>query len=131
MTNHIEPASFAWGVAIGVTFGSWLRGTLDALFLNPRRRMGPLQGSYGLLDPPADVAAAINRQLDRDIAAELDRRRRRRGSNTPPLRCPPAHTIAECGGPCEQDFRLCDCGLLQQLNPQHTAAMLEEEADRG
>ena len=22
-------------------------------------------------------------------------------------------TIAECGGPCEQDFRLCDCGLLQ------------------
>jgi hypothetical protein len=35
----------------------------------------------------------------------------------PPLRCPGAHTIAECGGPCEQDFRLCDCGLLQQLNP--------------
>jgi hypothetical protein len=35
----------------------------------------------------------------------------------PPLRCPGAHTIAECGGPCEDDFRLCDCGLLQQLNP--------------
>jgi hypothetical protein len=35
----------------------------------------------------------------------------------PAPRCPGAHTIAECGGPCEQDFRLCDCGLLQQLNP--------------
>jgi hypothetical protein len=36
----------------------------------------------------------------------------------PPLRCPAANTIAECGGLCEDDFRLCDCGLLQQLNPQ-------------
>jgi hypothetical protein len=36
MANHIEPASFAWGLALGVTFGSWLRGTLDALFLRPR-----------------------------------------------------------------------------------------------
>jgi hypothetical protein len=35
-----------------------------------------------------------------------------------PLLCPGAHTIAECGGPCEDDFRLCDCGLLQPLNPQ-------------
>jgi hypothetical protein len=35
----------------------------------------------------------------------------------PAPRCPGAHTIAECGGPCEQDFRLCDRGLLQQLNP--------------
>jgi hypothetical protein len=35
----------------------------------------------------------------------------------PPLRCPSPATIAECGGPCEEDFRLCDCGLLQQLNP--------------
>ncbi len=40
----------------------------------------------------------------------------------PPLRCPGAHTIAECGGPCEQDFRLCDCGLLQQLNPKPPAS---------
>ena len=35
----------------------------------------------------------------------------------PAPRCPGAHTIAECGGPCEEDFRLCDCGLLQRLNP--------------
>jgi hypothetical protein len=40
----------------------------------------------------------------------------------PPLRCPGAHTIAECGGPCEDDFRLCDCGLLQQLNPKPPAS---------
>jgi hypothetical protein len=31
---------------------------------------------------------------------------------------PTERFIAECGGPCEQDFRLCDCGLLQQLNPR-------------
>jgi hypothetical protein len=49
-TNHLDPASLAWGLALGVTFGAWLRGALDALFLNPRRRMGPPQGSYGL--PP-------------------------------------------------------------------------------
>jgi len=36
-TNHLDHASFAWGLALGVTFGSWLRGTLDALFLRPRR----------------------------------------------------------------------------------------------
>jgi hypothetical protein len=39
----------------------------------------------------------------------------------PAPRCPGAHTIAECGGPCEQDFRLCDCGLLQRLNPPRPA----------
>jgi hypothetical protein len=38
-----------------------------------------------LLTPPPDVAAAINRQLDRDIAVELNRRRQqRRGSNPSP-----------------------------------------------
>ena len=35
-----------------------------------------------------------------------------------PLRCPTSATIAECGGPCEQGFHLCDCGLLEQLNPE-------------
>lgn len=61
---RLDPAIFAWGLALGVTFGMWLRGTLDALFL-PRRRMGPPEGSYGL--PP-----------------DHDWRRRRRGSNPPP-----------------------------------------------
>ena len=41
------------------------------------------------------------------------------------LTAPPANTIAGCGGPCEEDFRLCNCGLLQQLNPQHTAPTTE------
>ena len=40
-----------------------------------------------LLIPPPDVAAAINRQLDRDIAVELNRRRQQRlgGNSSPPL----------------------------------------------
>lgn len=35
----------------------------------------------------------------------------------PRLRCPGAHTIAECGGPCEHGFEHCDCGLKEELNP--------------
>jgi hypothetical protein len=49
----------------------------------------------------------------------------------PTLRHPCANTIAECGGPCEQDFRLCDCGLLQQLNPQRTPAPTTEARPGG
>jgi hypothetical protein len=41
-----------------------------------------------------------------------------KGWGSIPFQVAPANTIAECGGPCEEDFRLCDCGLLQQLNPQ-------------
>ena len=33
------------------------------------------------------------------------------------LRCPPGNVIAECGGPCEQGFQHCNCGLVQVLNP--------------
>ena len=40
MAEHLDPASFSWGLALGVTFGSWLRGTLDALLPFPRRRRG-------------------------------------------------------------------------------------------
>lgn len=32
------------------------------------------------------------------------------------IRTPSPATIAECGGPCEQGFHLCDCGLLEKLN---------------
>jgi hypothetical protein len=28
-TNYLDPASFAWGLALGVTIGLWLRGRLD------------------------------------------------------------------------------------------------------
>jgi hypothetical protein len=66
-----------------------------------RNRQEPPRGSHGLIDPPPDVAAAINRQLDRDIAAELDRRRRRRGGNPPPPvtkpQFPPARIISPDG----------------------------------
>jgi hypothetical protein len=34
---RLDPASLAWGLSLGITFGMWLRGTLDALFLRPRR----------------------------------------------------------------------------------------------
>lgn len=43
-TNYLDPASFAWGLALGVTFGAWLRGRLD------RHLCGPPRGSYSL--PP-------------------------------------------------------------------------------
>jgi hypothetical protein len=33
------------------------------------------------------------------------------------LQEPSANHIAECGGPCEQSFWYCDCGLLEKLNP--------------
>jgi len=35
-----------------------------------------------------------------------------------PLRYPSPATIAECGGPCEEGFHLCDCGELEKLNPE-------------
>jgi hypothetical protein len=34
---RLDPASLAWGLSLGITFGMWLRGILDALFLRPRR----------------------------------------------------------------------------------------------
>jgi hypothetical protein len=34
---RLDLASLAWGLSLGITFGMWLRGTLDALFLRPRR----------------------------------------------------------------------------------------------
>jgi hypothetical protein len=37
MSSHVDPPSFAWGLAIGVTFGAWLRETLDPLLSNVKR----------------------------------------------------------------------------------------------
>jgi hypothetical protein len=47
MSNHIDPEDLALGLILGITFGLWLRGTLDALFLAPHRRRVRPQGSYG------------------------------------------------------------------------------------
>ena len=77
--------------------------------------------------PPSDVAAAINSQLDRDIAIA----RRKRGLSpygwgprqlNPPPPAPGMRReyiwsptqMAECGGPCweAQDPRCCDCGAM-------------------
>ena len=35
-----------------------------------------------------------------------------------PLLEPSANHIAECGGPCQEGFWHCNCGLLEQLNPE-------------
>jgi hypothetical protein len=88
----------------------------------------------------ADVQAALQRYRDANLEPPgewlwerqdlLDNLRRHRPAEAATVKesltAPPAHTIAECGGPCEQDFRLCDCGLLQDLNPQRTPAPTTE-----
>ena len=68
------------------------------------QRISELEGnsSAGLtgsnhLEPPDGSAPAVTRR---------------------PLREPSATTIAECGGPCDQGFWHCDCGLLEKLNPE-------------
>ena len=102
---------------------AWLDPALGEPWPEGRKPAPPA----GLPVPPPDVAAAINRQLDRDIAIA----RRKRGLspygwgagqlNPPPpapgmrreyLWCPTS--MAECGGPCweAQDPRCCDCGAL-------------------
>lgn len=122
MAEHLDPASFVYGLALGVTCGAWLRRTLDAL-----RSMGPPRGRYGL--PP-----------DHDW--------RRRGSNPPPpgrKPAPPpapgmrreyiwnAAQMAECGGPCweAQDPRCCDCGGLWRDVPRKSVTLTEGPVQRG
>jgi hypothetical protein len=41
-----DPASLTWGLALGITFGMWLRGTLDALLLPPRDRDADWRRSF-------------------------------------------------------------------------------------
>jgi hypothetical protein len=93
----------------------------------------------------ADVDAALQRYKDANLELPgewlwerqdlLENLRRHRPAEAATVKesltAPPAHTIAECGGPCEQDFRLCDCGLLQQLNPQRTPAPTTEARPGG
>jgi hypothetical protein len=108
MSAHLDPASFAWGLALGVTCGAWLRGTLDAL-----RSMGPPRGKYSLppdhdwrrsfthenINPPPPPAPGMRREYI----------------------CSPSQ-MAECGGPCweAQDPRCCDCGGLWRDVPHQT-----------
>ena len=93
--------------------------------------------------PPSDVAAAINSQLDRDIAIA----RRKRGLSpygwgphqlNPPPPAPGMRReylwsptrMAECGGPCweAQDPRWCDCGAMWRDVP---IRMAEGRTQRG
>lgn len=43
MSNHIDPASAAWGLSLGLILGAWIRDTFKA----PGRRMVRPRGSYG------------------------------------------------------------------------------------
>ena len=117
--------TFLLGLVVGVNlawvFMSLRRGSNPP---PPSRKSAPTAMPPA---PPPDVAAAINRQLDRDIAIA----RRKRGLSpwgwgpgqlNPP---PPApgmrrewlwspFQMADCGGPCweARDPRCCDCGAL-------------------
>jgi len=43
VSNHIDPASAAWGLSLGLMLGAWIHDTLK----NPGRRMVRPKGSYG------------------------------------------------------------------------------------
>jgi hypothetical protein len=82
--------AFQLGIVAGVliaTFANYCHQRFEVPYRYRRRRVGdpppPGNPSDWLLTPPPDVAAAINRQLDRDIAIEL-RRRRASKPPTPP-----------------------------------------------
>jgi hypothetical protein len=76
--------AFQLGIVTGVliaTFANYCHRRFEVPWRYRRRRGGHPSG--WLPTPPPDVAAAINRQLDRDIAIEL-RRRRASKPPTPP-----------------------------------------------
>ncbi len=70
MSNHIDPASAAWGLSLGLMLGAWIHDTLK----NPGRRMVRPKGSYGsprgsngncepLPPPPPGLALMTGPQL--------------------------------------------------------------------
>jgi hypothetical protein len=87
-------AWFAMGATVALTLCGWLWHHRFSRYKPRHRQSLPPQGDW--LDeafplPPPDVMAAINRQLDRAIAAEMARR----GSNPPP----PGRKPAQPAGP--------------------------------
>ena len=89
-------------------------GAIDSCILELRDRIEALEAAQReaamneLRAASAEARPTVKESLT--DASSLVKRR--------PLRCPTPATIAECGGPCEQSFHLCDCGLLEQLNPE-------------
>jgi hypothetical protein len=114
--NHLDPASFAWGLAIGTTFGAWLRGLLDRAFAEGRTVRG-----RQLLCPPRNVLAQCSgpceqgfQHCDCGLLQKLNPHLR------PPKGLhqrfiPNPVQVAECGGPCQLDPLACDCWLGKEL----------------
>ncbi|MEN9491779.1 MAG: hypothetical protein RJA63_2228 [Pseudomonadota bacterium] len=77
---RLDPDSLAWGLSLGITFGMWLRGTLDALFLRPRQMTPPRQPSFAelLMPPPRD--------RDPDWRRSFTHENTSRPSGPPPLK---------------------------------------------
>lgn len=75
----LDPASLAWGLSLGITFGMWLRGTLDALFLRPRRMTPPLQPSF------AELLMPTPRDRDPDWRRSFNHENTNRPPDEPPL----------------------------------------------
>jgi hypothetical protein len=124
MANPIDQSSFAWGMVIGVTFGSWLRGTLDALCRTglPRGSNPPSPGRKPA--PPPGPPSAGN--CERPQVAPPAPGMRRKYLWIP-------SQMAECGGPCweARDPRCCDCGALWRDVPCKSVALTEGPVQRG
>jgi len=91
---------------MGMVWGFWLRGAVEALFLRPRRSSN---GNCMPL-PPAPPRVRMRRVYLWSHAQ-----------------------MAECGGPCwkNQDPRCCDCGALWRDVPRAPQAFTEGPIQRG
>jgi hypothetical protein len=101
---------------------AWVRDAahppVASCFFELLARVEALERQISELQTLHNTAVDWRMEQDARLAALEAAKTSARPAVKDPLTAPPAHTIAECGGPCEQDFRLCDCGLLQQLNPK-------------
>jgi hypothetical protein len=97
-------AYFAMGAVFGLVLCGWPWHPRFSRYQPRRRRSVPPQGDW--MDeafplPPPDVMEAINRQLDRDIAAEVARRARLRGGNGEPRPIGPAPVLPVLPAPAQ------------------------------
>ena len=79
---RLDPASSAWGLALGATFGSWLRGTLDALFL-PRDRAPDWRRSFSHENtnrPSGPPPLKLRRPEPEELFIRMDEGRIQRGN---------------------------------------------------
>jgi len=117
--REVEPGIFAGDTTTTLAAGLMdLRARVESLEAKVRE----LQSCHNktadhLLDTMALVRGTASAEAQPAPASSLVDRLRAYSWRRP-LQCPSPATIAECGGPCEQGFPFCDCGLLEQLNPE-------------